>query len=69
MIAETEVAAAHGALYTGSGDLASLTGHPATTLSAAVGVALRVFGDRDWAALVTAHDHIWPVPHPLNSCC
>ena len=37
-------AAAHGALYTGSGDLASLTGHPATTLSAAVGAALRVLG-------------------------
>ncbi len=44
MIAETDVAAAHGALYTGSGDLASLAGRPATTLSAAVGAALRVLG-------------------------
>jgi NAD(P)H dehydrogenase (quinone) len=42
MVAETDAAAAHGALYTASGDLAALTGRPATTLSAAVGAALRV---------------------------
>jgi hypothetical protein len=41
MVAETAAAAAHGALYTASGDLAALTGQPATTLSAAVGSALR----------------------------
>jgi hypothetical protein len=34
-------ATAHGALHTASGDLAALTGRPATTLSAAVGAALR----------------------------
>jgi NAD(P)H dehydrogenase (quinone) len=41
MVAETDAAAAHGALYTASGHLATLTGRPATTLSAAVGAALR----------------------------
>jgi len=40
MVAETDVAAAHGALHTASGDLAALTGRPATTLSAAVAAAL-----------------------------
>jgi NAD(P)H dehydrogenase (quinone) len=42
MVAETDAAAAHGALFTASGDLAALTGRPTTTLSAAVGAALRV---------------------------
>jgi NAD(P)H dehydrogenase (quinone) len=41
MVAETDAAAGHGALYTASGDLAALTGRPATTLSAAIGGALR----------------------------
>ena len=41
MVAETDAAAAHGALYTGSGHLSALTGRPATTLSAAVAAALR----------------------------
>jgi NAD(P)H dehydrogenase (quinone) len=41
MVAETDTAAAHGALHTASGDLTALTGRPATTLSAAVGAALR----------------------------
>jgi NAD(P)H dehydrogenase (quinone) len=41
MVAETDAATAHGALYTASGDLTALTGRPATTLSAAVGAALR----------------------------
>src|ERR1700733_5175437 len=41
MVAETDAAAAHGALYTASGDLTALTGRPAATLSAAVGAALR----------------------------
>jgi NAD(P)H dehydrogenase (quinone) len=41
MVAETDAAAAHGALFTASGDLTALTGRPATTLSAAVGAALR----------------------------
>ena len=41
MVAETDAAAAHGTLYTASGDLTALTGRPATTLSAAVGAALR----------------------------
>jgi hypothetical protein len=40
MIAETDAAVARGALYTASGDLTALTG-PATTLSTAVGAALR----------------------------
>jgi NAD(P)H dehydrogenase (quinone) len=40
MLAETDTAVAHGALFTGSGDLTSLIGRPATTLSAAVGAAL-----------------------------
>ena len=40
MVAETDAAAAHGALRTDSGDLAALTGRPAVTLSAAVGAAL-----------------------------
>jgi NAD(P)H dehydrogenase (quinone) len=46
MIAETDAAAAHGALHTASGDLTALTGRPATTLSAAVGAALRAL---DWS--------------------
>lgn len=41
MIAETDAAVARDALYTASGDLTALTGRPATTLSAAVGAALR----------------------------
>jgi NAD(P)H dehydrogenase (quinone) len=41
MIAETDAAAAHGALHTASGDLTALTGRPPTTLSTAVGAALR----------------------------
>jgi len=41
MVAETDAAAAHGTLYTASGDLSALTARPATTLSAAVGAALR----------------------------
>jgi NAD(P)H dehydrogenase (quinone) len=41
MLAETDAATAHGALHTASGDLTRLTGRPATTLSAAVGAALR----------------------------
>jgi len=41
MVAETDAAAAHGALHTASGDLTRLTGRPAITLSAAVGAALR----------------------------
>ena len=41
MIAETDAAAAHGTLHTTSGDLTALTGRSATTLSAAVGAALR----------------------------
>ena len=44
MVAETDAAAAHGALYTASGDLTALTGRPATPLSAAVGTALRALG-------------------------
>jgi NAD(P)H dehydrogenase (quinone) len=40
MIAETDAAAAHGTLYTASGDLTALTSRPATTLSAAVGSVL-----------------------------
>ena len=40
MVAETDAAAARGALRTASGDLAALTGRPATTLSAAVAAAL-----------------------------
>jgi NAD(P)H dehydrogenase (quinone) len=41
MVAETDAAAAHGALHTASGDLTGLTGRPATTLSAAVAAGLR----------------------------
>jgi NAD(P)H dehydrogenase (quinone) len=41
MVAETDAAVAEGALHTPSGDLAALTGRPATTLSAAVAAALR----------------------------
>ena len=41
MLAETDAAVAHGMLYTASGDLTALIGRPATTLSAAVGAALR----------------------------
>jgi NAD(P)H dehydrogenase (quinone) len=40
IIAETDSAAARGALYTGRGDLARLIGRPATTLSAAVAAGL-----------------------------
>ena len=40
MVAETDAAAAHGALHTASGDLAALTGRPAATLRAAVAAAL-----------------------------
>jgi NAD(P)H dehydrogenase (quinone) len=40
MVAETDAAAAHGALQTASGDLAALIGRPATTLSAAIAAAL-----------------------------
>jgi len=40
MVAETDAAAASGALHTASGDLTALTGRPATTLSAAVAAAL-----------------------------
>jgi len=40
MVAETDAAAARGALHTASGDLTALTGRPATTLSAAVAAAL-----------------------------
>lgn len=45
MVAETDAATAHGALYTASGDLTALTGRPATTLSAAVGAALRALNE------------------------
>jgi len=41
LIAETDAAAAHGTLYTASGHLNALAARPATTLSAAVGAALR----------------------------
>ena len=41
MVAETDAAAAHGALHTATGDLTALTGRPVTTLSAAIGAALR----------------------------
>jgi NAD(P)H dehydrogenase (quinone) len=41
MVAETDAAAAHGALFTAGGDLTALIGRPATALSAAVGAALR----------------------------
>jgi NAD(P)H dehydrogenase (quinone) len=41
LIAETDAAAAHGTLYTASGHLKALAARPATTLSAAVGAALR----------------------------
>jgi NAD(P)H dehydrogenase (quinone) len=41
ILAEADAAVAHGTLYTASGDLTALTGRPATTLSAAVGAALR----------------------------
>ncbi|HEX4093371.1 MAG TPA: SDR family oxidoreductase [Trebonia sp.] len=40
MVAETDAAAARGALHTASGHLAALTGRPAVTLSAAVSAAL-----------------------------
>ena len=45
MLAETDVAVAHGLLYTASGDLTALTGRPATTLSAAVAAALRALDE------------------------
>lgn len=45
MLAETDAAVAHGMLYTASGDLTALTGRPATTLSAAVGAALRALDE------------------------
>ena len=41
VVAETDSAAARGALHTGRGDLARLIGRPTTTLSAAVGAGLR----------------------------
>ena len=41
MVAETDAAAAQGALHTASGDLTALTGRPATTLAEAVAAALR----------------------------
>jgi NAD(P)H dehydrogenase (quinone) len=41
VVAETDRAAADGALYTGSGDLARLIGRPATTLRAAVEASRR----------------------------
>jgi NAD(P)H dehydrogenase (quinone) len=41
MVAETDAAAARGALHTASGSLTTLIGRPATTLSDAVAVALR----------------------------
>jgi NAD(P)H dehydrogenase (quinone) len=41
MVAETDAAAARGALHTSTGHLAALTGRPATSLSAAVTRALR----------------------------
>jgi NAD(P)H dehydrogenase (quinone) len=44
MVAETDAAAAHGALHTASGDLTTLTGRAATTLNAAIGTALRALG-------------------------
>jgi NAD(P)H dehydrogenase (quinone) len=46
MLAETDTAVAHDALFTASGDLTALIGRPATTLSAAVGAALRAL-DQD----------------------
>jgi NAD(P)H dehydrogenase (quinone) len=45
MVAETDAAAARGALHTASGDLTTLTGRPAATLSDAVAVALRALGE------------------------
>ena len=45
MVAETDAATARGALFTASGDLTALTGRPATTLSAAVGAALRALNE------------------------
>ena len=45
MVAETDRAVAQGALYTGSGDLATLIGRPATTLDAAVAAGLRVLSE------------------------
>lgn len=44
-VAETDAATAHGALHTASGDLAALTGSPATPLSAAVARALRALDE------------------------
>jgi NAD(P)H dehydrogenase (quinone) len=46
VVAETDRAAADGALYTGSGDLARLIGRPATTLRAAVGASRRELSER-----------------------
>jgi NAD(P)H dehydrogenase (quinone) len=40
MLAETDTAVAHDALFTASGDLTALIGRPATTLSAAVAAAV-----------------------------
>lgn len=45
MVAETDRAVAQGALYTGSGDLAALTGRPAATLDAAVAAGLRALSE------------------------
>jgi len=41
ILAETDASVARGTLYTDTGDLTALTGRPATTLSEAVGAALR----------------------------
>ena len=41
IVAETDAAVAKGALHTASADLSALIGRPATTLTAAVGAALR----------------------------
>jgi NAD(P)H dehydrogenase (quinone) len=45
MLAETDTAVAHDALFTASGDLTALIGRPATTLSAAVGAAVRALDE------------------------
>lgn len=45
MLAETDAAVAHGALHTASGDLATMAGRPTTTLSTAVGAALRALDE------------------------
>ena len=45
MLGETDAAVADGLLYTASGALTALIGRPATTLSAAVGAALRALDE------------------------